>query len=142
MATSTATAVWNGDLPHGSGQITAGTGAFAVPYSLKSRIGEEAKSNPEELIGAAHAGCFSMMVSALCTNAGLVPTAIQTKASVTFGPVEGGFAITAIALSCEASIPGIDAAGFQELAENAKVNCPVSKALTGVPITLEARLIH
>lgn len=140
MATSKATAVWNGDLSQGAGQITAGTGAFTLPYSLKSRIGEEPKSNPEELVGAAHAGCFSMMVSALCTQAGLTPTEIKTVASVTFGPVEGGFAITAIALVCEATIPGIDAAGFQELAENAKVNCPVSKALTGVPITLEATL--
>lgn len=141
MATSKATAVWNGDLTQGGGRITANTGAFDLPYSLKSRTGEEPNSNPEELVGAAHAGCFSMFVSAICTQAGLVPTEIKTTASVTFGPVEGGFAITAIALDTEASIPGIDAAGFQELAENAKTNCPVSKALTGVPITLTARLI-
>jgi len=141
MATSKATAVWNGNLTGGAGTITAQTGAFTLPYSLKSRIGEEAKSNPEELIGAAHAGCYSMMLSALCTQTDLVPTAISTTAAVTFGPVDGGFAITSIELECEASIPGLDEAGFAELAENAKVNCPVSKALTGVPITLTARLV-
>ena len=141
MATSKATAVWNGNLPQGKGQISAGTGAFSLPYSLKSRLGEEPKSNPEELIGAAHSGCFTMMIAALCTQAGLVPTEISTTASVTFGPVEGGFAISDIALECEASISGIDEAGFQELAENAKVNCPVSKALTGVTITLKATLV-
>ena len=141
MATSKATAVWNGNLPQGTGQITAGTGAFTLPYSLKSRTGEEPKSNPEELIGGAHAGCFSMMVAALCTQASVVPTQIKTTASVTFGSVDGGFAISAIVLECEATIPGLDEAAFQELAQNAKVSCPVSKALTGVPITLAARLV-
>ena len=142
MATSQATALWSGDLPHGSGRIQAKTGAFDLPYSLKSRLGEEPHSNPEELIGAAHAGCFSMMVAALCTQAGLTPTRIQTTARVAFGPVEGGLAITGIALDCEAVVPGIDAGGFAQIAGNAKANCPVSKALASVPITLDARLIE
>ena len=141
MATSKATTVWNGNLPQGKGQISGATGAFSLPYSLKSRLGEEPKSNPDELLGAAHSSCFSMMLAALCTGAGLVPTEIKTTASVTFGPVEGGFAISTIALECEASIPGIEEAAFQELAENAKLNCPVSKALTGVTITLSATLV-
>ncbi|MGC4044466.1 MAG: OsmC family peroxiredoxin [Armatimonas sp.] len=100
----------------------------------------ETQTNPEELLGAAHAACFSMMVSALASNLGLTPNRISTDAAVTFGPVDGGLAITGIALTCEADIPGIDAEGFAELAENAKNNCPVSKALAGTTITLTATL--
>ena len=143
MPTSHASAVWNGDLPHGSGKISGKTGAFPeLPYSLKSRTGEEPKTSPEELLGAAHAACFSMMVSALATGDGLTPTRIHTTAAVTFGPDgSGGFAISAVALETEAAIPGLDDAGFQTLAEKAKVGCPVSKALTGVPIALTAKLV-
>lgn len=137
----TASAEWSGNLTEGAGKITAKRGGLDASYSLKSRTGEEPQTNPEELLGAAHAACFSMMLAALATNAGLTPTRIHTTADVSFGPVDGGFAVTGIALTCEASIPGVDAAGFAELAENAKVNCPVSKALTGTTITLTATLI-
>ena len=143
MPTSHATAVWNGDLPHGAGKISGKTAAFTdLGYSLKSRLGEEPKTNPEELLGAAHAGCFSMMIAAVSTGKGLTPARIHTTAAVTFGPDgSGGFAISGVALDTEAAIPGLDDAGFQEIAENAKANCPVSKALTGVEITLTARLV-
>ena len=141
MPTMHASAEWSGNLTGGSGRISAKRGQLEAGYSLKSRLGEEPQTNPEELLGAAHAACFSMMVSALATNAGLTPTRISTDAAVTFGPVDGGFAITSIALTCEAIIPGIDATGFAELAENAKNNCPVSKALTGTSITLTATLV-
>lgn len=140
MSVSKASAVWNGDLTHGSGTISGATKAFSVDYSLKSRLGEEPKSNPEELLGAAHAGCFSMMVSALLTQAGTPPTSIQTNASVTLGSVDGGFAITKILLETKASVPGITDEAFQAVATNAKQNCPVSKALTGVAIELVAVL--
>ena len=136
-----ASAEWSGSLTGGSGKISAKRGQLEASYSLKSRLGEEPQTNPEELLGAAHAACFSMMVSALASNAGLTPASIRTDAAVTFGPVDGGFAITGIVLTCEADIPGIDAAGFAELAENAKNSCPVSKALGGTPITLTASLV-
>ena len=143
MPTSHATVVWSGDLPHGAGKISGKTGAFTdLGYSLKSRLGEEPKTSPEELLGAAHAACFSMMVSALATGAGLTPTRIHTTAAVTFGPDgAGGFAISGVALDTEAAIPGLDDAGFQTLAQNAKTGCPVSKALTDVSITLTAKLV-
>ena len=143
MPTSHATVIWIGDLPHGAGKISGKTGAFTnLGYSLKSRLGEEPKTSPEELLGAAHAACFSMMVSALATGAGLTPTRIHTTAAVTFGPDgSGGFAISGVALDTEAAIPGLDDAGFQTLAQNAKTGCPVSKALTGVSITLTAKLV-
>ena len=143
MPTSHATVIWIGDLPHGAGKISGKTGAFTdLGYSLKSRLGEEPKTSPEELLGAAHAACFSMMVSALATGAGLTPTRIHTTAAVTFGPDgSGGFAISGVALDTEAAIPGLDDAGFQALAQNAKTGCPVSKALTGVSITLTAKLV-
>ena len=143
MPTSHASAAWSGNLTEGSGKISGKTRAFSeLPYSLKSRLGEEPKTTPEELLGAAHAACFSMMMSALATGDGLTPTRIHTTAAVTFGPDgNGGFAISTVALETEAAIPGLDDAGFQALAENAKVNCPVSKALTGVSISLVAKLV-
>ena len=142
MATSHASVIWTGDLPHGAGKISGKTGAFSdLGYSLKSRLGEEPKTNPEELLGAAHAACFSMMIAALASGDGLTPTRIHTTAAVTFGPDgAGGFAISAVALDTEAAIPGLDEDGFQKLAESAKNGCPVSKALTGVAITLTAKL--
>ncbi len=117
-----------------------GSGAFEGPFSFKSRMEEGVETNPEELIGAAHAGCYSMQFSAMLDHAGHTPDRIHTTAKVHFGPVDGGFAITKIELTTEGTVPGIDADTFKEIAEKAKVSCPVSKALAGTEITLDAKL--
>jgi lipoyl-dependent peroxiredoxin len=136
-----ATTTWTGDLTHGQGRSVAKTGAFDIPFSLKSRLGEEPKSNPEELIAAAHSGCYSMMLSALLTQAGTPPETITTTAKVTLSPDGGGFKISSVELMAEVKVPGLDAAKFQEFAQNAKTNCPVSKALSGTEIHLSASLV-
>jgi osmotically inducible protein OsmC len=118
-----------------------GSGAFDGPYSFRSRMEDGAGTNPEELIGAAHAGCFSMALSAILTQAGLTPTRIHTKAAVKFEKVADGWAITSVDLSTEAEVPGLDAAAFEKHAQTAKANCPVSKALTGTHIGLKATLL-
>lgn len=140
MATRTADAVWNGDLKDGSGTMALGSGAFEGPYSFKSRMEEGTGTSPEELIGAAHTGCYSMQLSAMLAAAGHPPKQIHTTAKVHFGPSGGGFAISGIDLTVEAEVPGMDNAAFQEQAEGAKTNCPVSKALAATPITLQATL--
>lgn len=140
MPVNQATAVWNGNLLEGKGQIKGATGAIEVGYSLKSRVENTAHTNPEELIAAAHAGCFSMMLSALLSEAGTPPERIETQARVTQEQVEGAFLITSIQLICEAEVPGIGESDFLDLAQNAKQNCPVSRALSGTSIRLEARL--
>jgi osmotically inducible protein OsmC len=140
MPIRTANAEWKGDLQSGAGHMRLGSGAFDGPYDFRSRMGDGAGTNPEELIGAAHAGCFSMALAAQLGGAGFKVDSIKTGAKVHFGPVDGGFAITQIELDTEASIPGIDDAAFQEQAQTAKKNCPVSKALAGVEITLTAKL--
>jgi len=142
MPIRTAEAEWNGNLLDGSGRMKLGTGAYEGPYSFKSRMQDGAGTNPEELIAAAHAGCFSMALSAQLSNAGHPPKSVRTKANVHFDKVEAGFAITSIDLNTEADVPGIDAAKFQELAEGAKKGCPVSKALAATPINLKATLLH
>lgn len=141
MPTRTADAEWKGDLQSGQGHMRLGSGAFEGAYDFRSRMGDGAGTNPEELIGAAHAGCFSMALSAGLGQAGFKPESIKTNAKVHFGQVEGGFAITKIELTTEASVPGMEADAFQEQAQNAKKNCPVSKALAGVEITLDAKLV-
>ena len=141
MPIRTAEAEWKGNLLQGQGRMKLGTGAFEGPFSFKSRMEDGAGTNPEELIGAAHAGCFSMAFSATLEKAGFTPKRVHTKAAVRFDKVEGGFAITGIELTTEAEVPGIDQAKFQELAEAAKNGCPVSKALTGTKITLKATLV-
>lgn len=141
MPTRRAEAEWNGTLREGKGTIKGESGAFSVPYSFASRFEEGKGTNPEELIGAAHAGCFSMALAAGLTKAGHKPTRVRTKAAVTVEPVEGGFGITKIDLDTEATVPGLDDKTFQEQAKTAKENCPVSKALTGTRITLKARLV-
>ncbi len=141
MATRNGSAVWEGTLREGKGTVRLGSGAFEGAYSFASRFEEGTGTNPEELIGAAHAGCFSMALSAGLSKAGLSPTRIATTAKVHFGPVEGGFAITLIELDTTAEVPGIDEAAFLEQAEGAKKNCPVSKALAATKITLNARLV-
>jgi len=136
-----ATATWKGDLLHGQGHIVGRTGAIDVSFSLKSRAENTSHTNPEELIGAAHAGCYSMMLSALLSNAGTPPESIETVAKVTQDVVNGEFLITKIELSTRARVAGISRETFLEQAENAKKNCPVSRALTGTSITLAAELL-
>ena len=141
MPTRKAEAEWSGDLKDGHGTMELGSGAFKGSYSFRSRMEDGAGTNPEELLGAAHAGCFSMQLSAMLAAAGHPPTRLHTTALVHFGPSGGGFAITGIDLTTEAEVPGLDRAAFLEQAEAAKLNCPVSKALAATPITLKATLL-
>jgi lipoyl-dependent peroxiredoxin len=141
MPIRNAEAEWFGKVTDGKGHMKLGSGAFDGPYSFRSRMEDGAGTNPEELIGAAHAGCYSMALSAILTQAGLTPTRIHTKAAVRFEKLPDGFTITGIELTTEGEIPGIDQAAFQQHAETAKKNCPVSKALTGTNITLKATLL-
>ncbi|MDQ1393036.1 MAG: lipoyl-dependent peroxiredoxin [Acidimicrobiaceae bacterium] len=141
MAVRSAHARWEGPLVGGKGTMDTESGAFSGQYSFSSRFEEGGGTNPEELIGAAHAGCFSMAFAHGLAEGGHVATSVDTTARVTIKPVDGGFAITGIELTCEAVVPGISDAEFQAAAEATKVGCPVSKALSAVPITLDARLI-
>ena len=142
MPTHKAEAEWKGNLVQGSGRLKVGSGAFDGPYSFKSRFEEgQSATNPEELIGAAHAGCFTMALTAQLSRAGLTPTRIHTVATVKLEKVGDAFAITRIDLETEAEIPGIDEATFQKQALEAKQNCPVSKALAGTTIHLNAKLV-
>ena len=141
MATRTGSAVWEGTLKEGKGTMKLGSGAFEGPYSFVSRFESGAGTNPEELIGAAHAGCFSMALAAALGRAGFTPTSIKTNAKVHLGASDAGPTITQIDLEVEGEVPGIDAAGFQAQAEGAKKGCVVSRALAGVQnITLKATL--
>lgn len=137
MAVRSAEAIWEGTLKEGAGVVKVQSGVLDAPYTYVSRFEEGKGTNPEELIGAAHAGCFSMFLSALLTNNGMTPTRVQTTAKV---HLEAGPTITRIELDCTATVPGLDDAKLQELAAQAKANCPVSKALTGVDIQLTATL--
>lgn len=141
MPTRTADAVWTGSLMEGKGQLTVGSKAFSGAYDWRGRTGDGAGTNPEELLGAAHAGCFSMALSHELSQAGHVPTRVHTTAKVIFDKKGDGFAITRIDLQTEAQVTGLDDAAFQKFAMGAKENCPVSKALASTPITLEAKLI-
>jgi lipoyl-dependent peroxiredoxin len=141
MAVRTAEGEWKGGIKDGSGVVTLGSGSFSGPYSFKSRMEEGTGTNPEELLGAAHAGCFSMALSAMLEAAGFKATRVHTTAKVYFGPSDGGFSVSKIELFTEAEIPGIDDATFQEQAAGAKKGCPISKALASVPISLEAKLV-
>lgn len=140
MAIRTADAEWKGDLPKGSGTLKTETGALSGSYSFASRFEEGAGTNPEELIAAAHAGCFSMALSNILAKAGHTPESIRTKAGVHLEKGEGGFGITRIRLECRGRVPGMDADRFREHAEEAKAGCPVSQALKAVPIELDAQL--
>jgi osmotically inducible protein OsmC len=142
MPTHKAEAEWKGNLMQGVGRLKVGSGAFDGPYSFKSRFDEgQAAMNPEELIGAAHSGCFTMALVAQLSRAGLTPTRVHTDAKVTLAKVGEAFAITRIDLTCEAQVPGIDDTTFQKTAADAKQNCPVSKALAGTEIHLTAKLL-
>ncbi|MGF1553763.1 MAG: OsmC family protein [Paracoccaceae bacterium] len=138
----TASAVWRGDLPSGEGAMSAPSKVLdTTPYSFKTRFEEGVTgTNPEELIAAAHAGCFSMALSHELAEAGHKPSSVETTASVEIVPVEGGFSITGIHLDTDATVPGIDKGEFDRIAAAAKAGCPVSKALASVEITLDARL--
>jgi lipoyl-dependent peroxiredoxin len=140
MPVRTAEARWQRSLQDGSGTMRLGSGAFEGAYSFKSRMEDGPGTNPEELIGAAHAGCFSMAFANGLSQAGHKPQEIRTRASVHFDKTDAGWAITRIDLATEGNVPGIDEATFKRLAEDAKKNCPVSKALAATPINLTATL--
>ncbi|ARP94631.1 OsmC family protein [Bordetella genomosp. 13] len=136
----TASAVWQGDLKTGKGTVSTQSGALREqPYGFNTRFGDEPGTNPEELLGAAHAGCFSMALSNILGEAGLTPARIDTAAEVTLDKTDGGFSITAVHLKVVAEIPGADAKAFEEAAAKAKAGCPVSKVLNA-KITMDAKL--
>ena len=141
MPVRAAEAEWKGSLQEGSGTMRFGSGAFEGQYSFGSRFEEGVGTNPEELIGAAHAGCFSMALSGALSRAGHPPTRVHTTAKVHIEKGDAGFSITRIELKTEGEVPGIDEDTFRKEAEGAKVGCPVSKALTGTEITLDAKLL-
>jgi osmotically inducible protein OsmC len=140
----TSTAVWHGNGPNGTGTLTTLSGAFKdQPYSAKTRFQAEdgrAGTNPEELIAAAHAGCFTMALSFQLTNAGHEPTELRTLATVSIDKQDAGWTITNIALEVTGKVPGVSAEQFQTLADNAKKGCPVSRALSATPISMTAKL--
>ena len=136
-----AEAVWEGNLSKGKGRIKLGSGGYEGSYSFASRFEDGTGTNPEELIGAAHAGCFSMALSLMIDKAGHTAEYIHTVAKVSVQKVGDGFKITTIELDAEAKVPGIDEKSFLEQAEAAKKGCPVSQALSGTEIKLKARLI-
>ncbi len=142
MTVRNAEAHWEGTLRAGAGTMKLGSGAYEGPFTFASRFEEGPGTNPEELIGAAHAGCYSMFLSALLSNAGYMPTRIHTTATVHLGRVDGAPAITQIVLVTEAVVPGLSETEFQEKAAAAKAGCPVSKALAGTEIKLTATLLE
>jgi lipoyl-dependent peroxiredoxin len=141
MPVRDADAQWEGSLRDGKGTMRFGSGAFEGQYSASSRFEDGSGTNPEELIAAAHAGCFSMALAGSLSRADHVPDSVHTTAHVHIDPQDGGFAITRIELSCEAQVPGIDEAMFQQIAQATKTDCPVSGALAAVPIDLHATLV-
>ncbi|PSR04160.1 MAG: peroxiredoxin [Bacteroidetes bacterium SW_8_64_56] len=140
MPTRSADATWTDNLSDGNGTMTLESGAYEGAYSFRSRFEDGAGSNPEELIAAAHAGCYSMALSNVLDEAGYDPEAVDTTADVTLRMVDEEPTITGIHLNTEATVPDIDDDAFQEHAEAAKEGCPVSKALAGTEITLDASL--
>lgn len=142
MPASTSRAHWEGTLRKGAGGMELGSGALKAPFSFGTRFEGKAGTNPEELIGAALAGCFSMALSAGLEKAGHTAERVETEARVELEPEGDGFAITEIRLSCTGYVPGIDEKAFKKLAEETKSGCPVGKALASVKITLDARLEH
>ena len=144
MLKRSSTAIWHGNGPKGTGSITTLSGALKdQPYGFNTRFASEdgkAGTNPEELIAAAHASCFTMAVAFALTNAGHEPTKLETSAVVAMEKQDPGWTITSIALAITGTVPGVDAAKFSELAEGAKKGCPISRALASVPITMTAKL--
>ena len=141
MAIRTASAEWQGDLPSGKGSFDSASGEISGAYNFASRFGDGAGTNPEELTAAAHAACFSMFLAGVLGNGGNPAESVKTEAKLQVLKVGDGFAVTRINLTTVGRVPGIDEAAFQEAAQVAKENCPISKALAAVPeINLDARL--
>jgi osmotically inducible protein OsmC len=140
MPTRKAHARWKGTIKDGKGTVDFGNGVFNGAYSFASRFEDGAGTNPEELLGAAHASCFAMALSLALGKGGFTPDYVDATAHVTVGPHGGGFRITTSHIVCEARVPGIDPVTFSQHAEAAKANCPVSQALAGTEITLVAKL--
>jgi osmotically inducible protein OsmC len=142
MPTRTASAEWQGDFKRGGGNVAVESGLFSAPYSFSGRFEDGGGTNPEELLAASHASCFTMALSVGLTVAGTPPESLSTAAKVHIVPIEGGgFEINLIELAVRGKVPGIDDAAFQEAASGAKANCPLSKALAAVKdIRLEATL--
>ena len=141
MIKRTSKAVWQGDLKAGKGEVALGSGAFEGQYSFTSRFEEGKGTNPEELIAAAHAGCFSMALSADLSKAGYTVDEVKTKAVISMDKVDGGFKIISSKLMTQAKVPGISEADFLKFAEDAKQNCPVSQALGAIKLELDATLV-
>lgn len=141
MPVRSANAIWNGTLKEGNGKMKVGSGAFEVSFSHATRFGDEPGTNPEELIGAANAGCFSMFLAALLTTSGTPPDKVETTAKVHLGRDDRGPVVTKIELDCAAVVPGVTNELFQEKAAEAKANCPISRALAGPEIILTATLL-
>lgn len=142
MATRKAHARWEGGLKQGAGQVELGSGQLQAAYSFASRFESGKGTNPEELLGAAHAGCFAMALTAMLEQSGYKPEYVDATAEVSIEAENGGFRITSSRLVCKASVPGIDDDTFRHHAESAKAGCPVSRALAGTEITLDASLVH
>lgn len=144
MPTRTARTAWNGTLETGSGQVELSSskiGTYAVSFPKRAADDADGQTSPEELIAAAHSSCYAMQLSALIAEAGGTPQSVEVTAHVSLGPdPDGGFRLTGIALKVVGEVEGLDAAGFEKVAQAAKAGCPVSKALTGVEITLDASL--
>lgn len=145
MPTRSARTAWNGGLQDGSGQVeltSSGVGTYDVSFPKRAAEDAGGTTSPEELVAAAHSSCYAMQLSALIAEAGGTPQALEVKADVSLGPDEdaGGFRLTGILLTVRGEVDGLDEAGFVEAAEKAKAGCPISKALTGVEITLDAAL--
>lgn len=144
MPTRTARTAWNGTLNEGSGQVeltSSGVGTYEVSFPKRAADDADGTTSPEELIAAAHSSCYAMQLSSLVAKAGGTPSSLDVRADVDLGPdPAGGFRITGIALTVRGEVDGLDAAGFRAAADEAKATCPVSKALTGVDITLDAAL--
>ena len=140
-----ATAVWQGALGDGRGAITVQSGALSEhPYSFKARFEDDAGksgTNPEELLAASHAGCFAMQLSHFLAENGTPATELNARAVVSVDPADGGFAVTSSAITLEGRVPGIDEAKFQELATKAEKNCPISKALGAIEVSMTAKLL-
>jgi len=140
MPKRTAEAEWKGDLPKGEGKMAFGSGAFEGAYSFSSRFEEGEGTNPEELIAAAHAGCFSMFLANVLSQADHEPTSVRSTVQISLDKDDGGFSITRSDISTEVSVEGLDDEQFQKHAQEAKEGCPVSRALGAIEIGMEARL--
>ena len=142
MAIRKAEAIWNGNLKEGSGTFKGGSGALSGGYTFKTRFEEDnSQTNPEELIGAAHASCYAMFLSAQLTTANFPPETVNATALVDFGRDDKGPVINGITLNVEAKVPNVTQEKFDELAQKSKEGCPISRALASVPITLNAKLV-